>query len=138
MAEKGYFEELTERADRERRAAAIRQLKRAIADGKFPDNKDTVAAFAAGFYGYLEYKAAAKKATEGSYARPMAFLCFLFGLMMLAVLAIVWSEAPGGLAPQAIYAPFIAIACLVGGVLLWRRADRVEAKLHEKYLAEWG
>lgn len=138
MPEKGYFEEWAESIAAERQAVAIRLLERAIAEGKFPDNKDTVAAFAAGFFGYVEYKAAAKKTAEGSPARSMAFLCFLIGSMMLICLAFAYFSIPGGLAPRAVFAPVIAVGCLIGGMLLWRRANRVEAKLHEKYRAEWG
>lgn len=139
MAEtEGYFEKLSRLISEERQEAAIRLLKRCIAEGKFPDNEDTVAAFAAGFYGYIEYRAASKKASEGSQARPFAILAFMFGGVLLTCLGFVYFSVPGGLAPQAIYAPFAVIACIAGGVLLWRRANRREKEIGDAFKAEWG
>jgi hypothetical protein len=135
---KGYFEKLAERMDAERRTAGVRELKRRIAAGEFPDNDDTIKAFSAGFYTAFAYRADAKKASEGAADRPFSMMLFMVGGLLVAGNVISLLANPANIGHRAIFVPFLAAGFIAAGVWSHRRANRSETKLHDDFKEKWG
>lgn len=120
-------------------AAAQRAYNRARSAGKIGDTEAEAAAFIEGWNGLAEYhKADRSNRTDTSAARPISLMFFMIGLMVPAMVGMLQYQGAPNLSPTAWYAYPFGVACLIAGVLLWRRANRYERRSTEKFNEEWG
>lgn len=137
MAKEGYFERLGREIAEARQDAAIRELDRAIKAGKFPENDDTINAFAAGWYGTYEYQKAEKQPMAGETSRLGAMMTGMIGLMLVSFYLLgLFLHVP--MKNEAWWSVVGGVGLLVCSYLLARRSGRKDRESRAAFKAQWG
>lgn len=137
--EEGYFERLAREIGDARDQAAIRELQRRIDKGEFPDNDDTVKAFAAGFYTAYAYKREIKQLQNGPSEnwRMGSMLMLILGLLLMTFYAfITYHGVP--MRPTAWIGGLVGIALLIGSYVLGKRSKRKAGQEAAEFNNKWG
>lgn len=141
-AEESIFERYAREIAEARQAAAIRELDRRIKVGEFPDNDDTIKAFAAGWYSAYAYRAELKAHgdTGGSNSRMGSMMLLIIGLLVLFTyisgLSLTHGISP--MRPAAHVVGIVGILMLVGSYLLGKRSARQDKEADDAFRAKWS
>ena len=138
MADPKWLTDWLEAIRREREEACRRDYERGVAEGTFPDSKESWKAFVYGWYGTLQFQQD-KKTYENAGNDGFFMILFLFGGMLIALPLFAFAMAPDAVVGRNVVLMVLAgIMLVILGRLSLLKSRRKAAEARAKFKAEWG